>query len=83
VTIPTALPSRTTGTPEMFARALFGTPPRVCAMLVEDAGKPIGLALYFFNFSTFMAQPDNQVPAHNMAAVDALKLFRVQALLKR
>jgi GNAT superfamily N-acetyltransferase len=26
-------------------------------MLVEDAGKPIGLALYFFNFSTFMAQP--------------------------
>ena len=42
-----------TGTPEMFARALFGTPPRVFAMLVEDAGKPIGLALYFFNFSTF------------------------------
>lgn len=46
-----------TGTPEMFARALFGTPPRVFAMLVEDAGKPIGLALYYFNFSTFMAQP--------------------------
>lgn len=46
-----------TGTPEMFARALFGTPPRVFAMLVEDEGTPIGLALYYFNFSTFMAQP--------------------------
>ena len=46
-----------TGTPEMFARALFSTPPRVFAMIVEDAGTPIGLALYYFNFSTFMAQP--------------------------
>jgi GNAT superfamily N-acetyltransferase len=51
------LEDQATGTPEMFARALFGTPPRVFAMLVEDAGRPIGLALYYFNFSTFMAQP--------------------------
>ena len=41
----------------MFARALFSSPPRVFAMIVEDAGTPIGLALYYFNFSTFMAQP--------------------------
>ncbi len=46
-----------TGTPEMFARALFGTPPRVFAIIVEHDAKPIGLALYYFNFSTFMAQP--------------------------
>ena len=46
-----------TGTPEMFARALFSSPPRVFALIVEDAGTPIGLALYYFNFSTFMAQP--------------------------
>lgn len=46
-----------TGTPEMFATALFGAPPRVFALIVEHAGAPIGLALYYFNFSTFMARP--------------------------
>ena len=51
------LEHQATGTPEMFAKALFGAPPRVFAMIVEDQGRPIGLALYYFNFSTFMAQP--------------------------
>ena len=56
------LEHKATGTPEMFARALFGAPPRVFAMIVEDhtakqGATPIGLALYYFNFSTFMAQP--------------------------
>lgn len=46
-----------TGTPEMFALALFGSPPRVFALIVEHDGAPIGLALYYFNFSTFMARP--------------------------
>ncbi len=46
-----------TGTPAMFASALFGSPPRVFALIVEHDGAPIGLALYFFNFSTFMARP--------------------------
>ena len=35
------------GTPEMFARALFSSPPRVWAMIVEHEGTPIGLALYY------------------------------------
>ena len=51
------LEHQATGTPEMFAKALFGAPPLVFAMIVEDQGRPIGLALYYFNFSTFMAQP--------------------------
>lgn len=45
------------GSPEMFAKALFASPPRVWAMIVAHEGTPIGLALYYFNFSTFMARP--------------------------
>lgn len=40
-------------TDDDFRRALFGTPPRACALIIEDAGEPIGLALWFYNFSTF------------------------------
>ena len=40
-----------------FRTALFGTPPRAWALIVEDAGTPIGIALWFYNFSTFAGRP--------------------------
>jgi GNAT superfamily N-acetyltransferase len=40
-----------------FARALFGNPPRAHALIVEDEGGPIGLAVWFYNFSTFTGRP--------------------------
>ena len=45
------------GTPEDFRRALFGTPPRAWALFAELDGKPVGFALWFYNFSTFAAKP--------------------------
>ncbi len=44
------------GTDDDFRRALFGTPPRAYAFIIEDAGEPIGLALWFYNFSTFVGR---------------------------
>jgi GNAT superfamily N-acetyltransferase len=45
------------GTDEDFHRVLFGPTPRAYAMIVERAGTPIGFAVWFFDFSTFMARP--------------------------
>jgi GNAT superfamily N-acetyltransferase len=35
------------------SHALFGDPARAEALIVEVEGKPVGFALWFFNFSTF------------------------------
>ena len=43
-------------TADDFHTALFGTPPRAYAMLAEVDGKPIGFALWFYNFSTFLGR---------------------------
>jgi len=43
-------------TNEDFRHALFGTPARAHALIIEDAGEPIGLALWFYNFSTFVGR---------------------------
>jgi GNAT superfamily N-acetyltransferase len=45
------------GTEADYAAALFGTPPRAYAMLAERAGEPVGLALWYFLFPTFVAKP--------------------------
>jgi len=37
--------------------ALFDAPPAATALLAEEAGRGIGFALYFFNFSTFLGRP--------------------------
>lgn len=72
------------GTPAMFANALFSTPARVWAMIVEHEGTPIGLALYYFNFSTFMARPGLYLedifvdPAHRGRGIGKA-IFRVLA----
>lgn len=40
-------------TPAMLAEALFGDAPRVFCDIAEWNGEPVGLALWFYNFSTF------------------------------
>jgi GNAT superfamily N-acetyltransferase len=39
-----------------LARGLFGEPPRGHALVAEADGAMAGFALYFFNFSTFLAR---------------------------
>jgi GNAT superfamily N-acetyltransferase len=40
-------------TPEAIDDALFGTNPRAFCDIAEWDGEPVGLALWFYNFSTF------------------------------
>jgi GNAT superfamily N-acetyltransferase len=42
-------------TEELLHRALFGDPPAAEALIAELHGEPIGYALYFSTFSTFLA----------------------------
>jgi len=42
---------------EKVAKALFGGRPYAETLIAEDAGEPVGFALFFHNFSTFLAQP--------------------------
>ncbi len=44
-------------TEDSLHRSLFGPRPFAEALLAEDAGVPIGFALYFHNFSTFLGKP--------------------------
>ncbi len=41
---------------EDIARALAGEAPAVRALLAEVSGEPVGFALYFLNFSTFLGR---------------------------
>jgi GNAT superfamily N-acetyltransferase len=40
-------------TPDMITSALFGDAPRAFCDIAEWHGEPVGLALWFYNFSTF------------------------------
>jgi len=44
-------------TPEKLALHLFGAKPVVEAVVAERAGRVVAFALFFTNFSTFLAQP--------------------------
>ncbi|WER45351.1 GNAT family N-acetyltransferase [Cupriavidus sp. WKF15] len=48
-------------TPQKLEQALFGAQPQAEAVLVEahtpDGVQPVGFALFFHNFSTFLAKP--------------------------
>ncbi|MEZ5500979.1 MAG: GNAT family N-acetyltransferase [Steroidobacteraceae bacterium] len=45
------------GTAQDLARQLFCERPHVFALVAEFDGQAAGFALYFFNFSTFLARP--------------------------
>lgn len=51
------LPELAVASEEDFRRALFDTPQRAWVMIVEFAGQPVGMALYYFVFSTFTGRP--------------------------
>lgn len=44
------------GTPEGFAAALFGPQPKVFCEIAKLDGEPVGFALWYYSFSTFLAQ---------------------------
>jgi GNAT superfamily N-acetyltransferase len=44
-------------TDELLKRGLFGPRPYAEALLAEEDGLPIGFALFFHTFSTFLARP--------------------------
>ncbi|MFH7242759.1 MAG: GNAT family N-acetyltransferase [Spirulina sp.] len=46
-----------TGSPEDLAQNLFGDRPYAEAVIAEIDGTVAGMALYFYNFSTFLMQP--------------------------
>lgn len=51
------LADEVTGSPEALQEHLFGTKPYVEAIVAEYAGQVAGFALFFYNYSTFLAQP--------------------------
>lgn len=46
-----------TGTDAMMHNALFGPRPSCECVIAEEDGKPVGFALYFTTFSTFLCKP--------------------------
>jgi GNAT superfamily N-acetyltransferase len=44
-------------TEDLLAAGLFGARPYAEAVVAEEDGKPIGFALFFHTFSTFLARP--------------------------
>jgi GNAT superfamily N-acetyltransferase len=51
------LEQEVTATEEKLTDALFGERRYAETLIVEDGGEPVGFALFFHNFSTFLAQP--------------------------
>src|SRR3984957_16229303 len=64
-----------TATEADLREALFGPLPRIHAVLAEIAGNPVGLAVFYFSFSTFKACPNIFLedlfvdPAHRGAGI--------------
>jgi GNAT superfamily N-acetyltransferase len=48
-------PHAVTATPQTLARDGFGKQPQFAALIAERAGKPLGFALYTFNYSVWTA----------------------------
>jgi GNAT superfamily N-acetyltransferase len=44
-------------TPERLGRTLFGPRPYAETLIAEDGGTAVGFALFFHNYSTFLAKP--------------------------
>src|SRR5260221_6142642 len=50
-------PHAVTSTPQTLARDGFGKDPQFPALIAEMAGKPVGFALYTFNYSAWTPGP--------------------------
>jgi GNAT superfamily N-acetyltransferase len=46
-------PNAVTATPQILARDGFGKDPKFAALIAEVSGKPVGFALYTFNYSVW------------------------------
>jgi len=51
------LADRVVATEETIRRTLFGLPRFAEILIAESDGEPVGFALFFHNYSTFLAQP--------------------------
>jgi GNAT superfamily N-acetyltransferase len=51
------LEDQVVATPEALSSALFGGTPSAAAVVARLGAEPAGFALYFHNFSTFLAKP--------------------------
>jgi GNAT superfamily N-acetyltransferase len=51
------LEDEVTMTEDLLAKGLFGNRPYAETLLAEEDGTPVGFALFFHNFSTFLARP--------------------------
>jgi GNAT superfamily N-acetyltransferase len=51
------LEDEVTMTEDLLAKGLFGDRPYAETLLAEEDGTPVGFALFFHNFSTFLARP--------------------------
>lgn len=51
------LSHQVTGSVEALAQDLAGDPPKIEAILAEWDGSPVGFALFFANYSTFLTRP--------------------------
>jgi len=51
------LADRVVATEELLRRTLFGNPRFAEVLIAEDEQEPLGFALFFHNFSTFLARP--------------------------
>lgn len=51
------LADRVVATEESLRRTLFGNPRFAEVLIAEDSGEPVGFALFFHNYSTFLGRP--------------------------
>jgi GNAT superfamily N-acetyltransferase len=74
------------GTPQLLQQHLFGPRPAAEAVLAEVQGVPVGFALFFTNFSTFLARPGLYLedlyvqPAHRGSGIGRALLQHLGAL---
>jgi GNAT superfamily N-acetyltransferase len=79
-------PERAVGTEELLFRALFGTPPHAETVIAWSEREPVGFALFFATFSTWLCLPgiwleDLYVrPAHRGAGVGRALLRHVASV---
>jgi GNAT superfamily N-acetyltransferase len=50
-------PNEVTATEEQLVDVLFGEKPAAEVLLAFEAGAPVGFAVYFYNFSTWLGRP--------------------------